>query len=162
MSAAFFLLAAQAGASLLQAHETSRAAVQQVGAGAYQARYAGLMERYQIQRQAQLDTRLRQDAFARAQGAQRAALGYAGVSGGRTAQLLEARSRTQYTQAQSEADISALLSTTASEYRERQQMSALRTGARQAIRQSQVDLLGSSLDVGLRGLEMYETGKAKK
>jgi hypothetical protein len=160
MSAAWFLLAAQAGRSLLQAQETSRAAAQEAGAGAFQARYQGLMERYQIQRQAEVDARTRQDQFAQAMGAQRAMMGQAGIMGGRTARLLEARNRTQYSRAQLEEDVSAQLSTSASEFREQQRISGLRRGARAAQQQAGIDLLGDFIGFGQKGLDIYEAQRA--
>lgn len=160
MSAAWFLSAAQAGGSILQARETSRAAARDAAAGAFQARYQGLMERYQIQRQAEVDARARQDQFAQAMGAQRAMMGYAGIGGGRTARLLEARGQTQYGRAQLEEDVSARLSTSASEFRERQQISGLRRGARAAQQQAGIDLLGDFIGFGQKGLDIYEARKA--
>jgi len=160
MTAAWFLFAAQAGGSLLQARETSRAAARDAAAGAFQARYQGLMERYQIQRQAEVDARTRQDQFAQAMGAQRAALGHAGVGGGRTARLLEARGRTQYGHAQLEADVSARLATRASEFQERQQISALRRGAKAAQRQAGFDLLGDFIGLGQQGMDIRTAQQA--
>lgn len=160
--APFFLTAAQAGTSLLQAHYESKAIGEQTAEGIFQSKYAGLMERFQLKRQAQLESRARQEAFAQTQGAQRAALYAAGVGGGRTARLLEARSRTQYSRAQSEADISARMGTQASRTKRQREQSALRMGARQAIQQSSLDLfgnlLGSAQQVG-QDYEAWEAGE---
>jgi hypothetical protein len=118
------------------------------------------MERYQIQRQAEVDARTRQDQFAQAMGAQRAMMGQAGIMGGRTARLLEARNRTQYSRAQLEEDVSARLSTSASEFREQQQISGLRRGAQAAQQQAGINLLTDFLGFGQQGLDIYEAGKA--
>lgn len=155
----WILLGAQAGLSLLQAQESSHAIRKSVREGAFQARYQSLMEQYQIRRAAEIDARERQERFTESLAAQRAALGFAGVSGGKTAQLLKARSRVEYERAQLEATVSAQLATSAAAFKEQQQISSLRLGSEQAMKQAGIDLFGSLLKTGSKAYDLYSAKK---
>jgi len=162
MSLGWVLLGAQLGGSLLSAKSASRAAAKEAAQGTFQARYQGLMERYQIQHAAELDALQRREQYAQAVGSQRAALGFAGVSGGRTAQLLSARDRVEYERAQEYADTSTRLAMSSSEFQEQQNISGFRRVAKRKQEQASLDLFGDVLSLGQKGYELYQAGKAAK
>ncbi len=165
MSTASFLLAgAQIGVSLFQAREQMAAAAQMAEMeGARQATIAGrtafggAMERFQIRTAAGYEESLRRQQFGQAIGAQRAASGAAGVIGGRTQQLIEARSQAAFTREQAMARYQRDMSIEASRYRETTALADARTAtqmafaqAGQAQRQAQLSFLGSAIGTGFQ------------
>jgi hypothetical protein len=160
VSAQWALFAAQAGVNLLSARSSGAAAGQAIGQQIGAARIEGTMERIQLERQARLDASLRTERFSQAMGSQRAALGAAGVSGGRTARMLETQSRLRYQRAQGEADFTTMMQTRASEFRQQQRVRGLRQAGRQAGRQAALDLLGSGLSMGQTGMDIYQAQQA--
>lgn len=142
MSAAWILFGAQQGVNLLGSLSslgTSRAAA---AAARGQAQTFGALERFQIARVGREDAVDRQNRLASALGSQRAALGAAGVSGGRTAQLLEARSLLNAQQDQTRANLRNLTATQASLVREQGAVRGASAVSSQAGLQFGADIFG--------------------
>jgi hypothetical protein len=160
VSAPWLLLAAEVGMDLFAARSQLKQAGRAAGFGIGMARLEGAMERMQLQRSARDDAAARVSNLRSVTGAQRAALGAAGVAGGRTARLLELDSQLQFRRAQDAADFQTRMATTASEFRERTTISSMRAQARQAGRQAQVDMFGSILRAGQQGRQILQTSAA--
>jgi hypothetical protein len=200
----WLLLAAQAGASLFQARASTQAAGQQALAqtqsayasaletitstgeqAAFQAgaaTFTGVLERFQIKEQAAYEGMMRHRALAQAMGAQRAASSAAGVIGGRTQQLLEARSQAAFTTEQMRARLVTELAFISSEQRQRTTVEGVRleaaTAARRAqveaasvasgakieaagaAKQAQVSMFGDMLKIGTKAVDLFQTTKA--
>ncbi len=139
----WLLASAQVGVSLLQARETMRTALQSAEMeGARQATiagratFSGSMERFQIRTAAGYEESLRRQQFGQAIGAQRAASGAAGVIGGRTQRLIEARSQAAFTREQAMARYQRDMSIEASRYRETTALEDARTATQMAFTQA--------------------------
>lgn len=120
------LTMAQIGTSLFAAKSATdamesnlRASIARAGTEAGRAAFAGPLERYQIRRSAEYTERLRSRDFAASVGAQRASSAAAGVVGGRTQRLIEARSQAEFTRQESMADTQTRFALAASRERER-------------------------------------------
>lgn len=170
----WIMLGAQVGGSLLQASASTRAAREQAqmagraaGVAAGQAVYAGSMERFQIRNQAQYDEMLRRRGFAQAIGSQRAASASAGIIGGRTQQLIEARSQAAFTRELAQARFTEDMAVSSSRFRQESAIQAARAGgasaamqAQQVSRQAQADLIGSFAKIGQQGYAIWDRGRA--
>lgn len=156
MSAAWVLLGAQVGVNILQFGMQRRAASARAGLASAQAEFSGTMERMQMRRRGEVDSRQRTERLAQTMGSQRAALGAAGVAGGRTARLLEMRSQVQRRFAQDVADENLRMGVDASRIRQRSGQSAIRAQARQARTQATLNLLGSAVDAGQQAYTLRE------
>jgi hypothetical protein len=156
----WLLLAAQAGASLFQARASTLAAGQQAAATAGAAAFSGVLERFQIKEQASYEDYLRSRALATSMGAQRAASSAAGVVGGRTQQLLEARSQAAFTYERARARMQTSLELTSSEMQQRARIEGARIEASSAARQAQTSMFGDMLQIGTKAVDLFQTSKA--
>lgn len=107
----WLLAAAQIGTSLLSAQSATKAMeanldanIERAGITAGRAAFAGPLERFQVRQVAESQGRARRDEFARSLGAQRASSAAAGIVGGRTQQLIEARSQAAFSRETALAD----------------------------------------------------------
>ena len=164
MSATFILAAASLGVSLLQARGQVQAAIQSAGLeGERQGLIMGRavfgesMNRFQISNAARDAERFRRQQLGQAVGAQRASMAAAGVIGGRTQQLLRAKSQVAFTREQARADSQERMQLAASRYRESAtiedaQMATRQafSGAQQNIRQANASFLGSVTQTGVQ------------
>ena len=139
----WLLAGAQLGVSLFQAREQMAAAsraAEMEGARqatiAGRAAFGGAMERFQIRTAAGYEESLRRQQFGQAIGAQRAASGAAGVIGGRTQQLIEARSQAAFTREQAMARYQREMSLEASRFRETTALEDARTATQMAFTQA--------------------------
>ena len=158
------LATAEVGISLMQARETMRTALQSAEMeGARQATiagratFSGSMERFQIRTAAGYEESLRRQQFGQAIGAQRAASGAAGVIGGRTQRLIEARSQGAFTREQAMSRYQREMSLEASRFRETTALTDARTATQMAFaqagqqqRQAQLSFLGSVAGAGFQ------------
>lgn len=164
MSLTFILGAASFGASLFQARTQVQSAVQSAGLeGERQglimgrATFSESMNRFQISNAARDAERFRRQQLGQAVGAQRASMAAAGVVGGRTQQLLQAKSQVAFTREQGRADSQERLQLAASRFRqttaiEDAQMATRQTfaGARQGIQQAGASFLGNVMQTGVQ------------
>ena len=156
MSAMMWLAIARVGVSLLGAGESLRAARAEaeqqryaVRAEAEQQRYAvryqGLTERAQIHSQARAQTQQLSREYQSTMAAQRAGLAHAGVQGGRTAQLMRAKSGADYYRARGRIAGERAAGIADSKFRERYADSVIKRGLAQQERQIGLNLLGSTI-----------------
>jgi len=171
MAFQWMLAAAQVGTSLLQARESAQAAesqmvadIQRQGITAGRAAFAGPLERYQIQRNAEFNSRLRQRDLAETVGSQRAAFASAGVVGGRTQRLSIARSQSEFRRERVQADFQTRTAISASEERERVARENARLGmtdagriAQAQTRQAGLNLTGNLLGIAQQNANLFET-----
>ncbi len=171
MAFEWMLAATQVGNSLLQARESTRAAreqmeatIQRQGITAGRAAFAGPLERFQIQRNAQFNSRLRQRDLAETIGSQRAAFASAGAIGGRTQRLSLARSQAEFNRERVQADFQTRMATLASRERERVAKEDARLGMSDAGRvaeaqgrQTQISLAGSLLNTAQDNADLLQT-----
>jgi len=171
MAFEWMLTAAQVGTSLLQARESRRAAqaqmeanIQRQGITAGRAAFAGPLERFQIQRNAQFDARLRQRDLAETIGSQSAAFASAGVIGGRTQRLSMARSQAEFSRERAQADFQTRTAIRASEERQRAAMQNARLGMSDAGRvaaaqgrQAGINLASNLLSIASDNRDLFET-----
>jgi hypothetical protein len=153
------LAGASIGVSLFQAREQTRAARQSAALeaarqGTIMSRvtFGGEMERMQIRTAAQASESFRRAQLGEALGAQRASMAAAGIIGGRTQQLLQARSQAAFTREQARESAQMRLQISASRYRESAAIQDAQTstqqvfaGARQEARQANASFLGNAL-----------------
>ena len=167
MSAMMWLAIARVGVSLLGAGESLRAARAEaeqqryaVRAEAeqqrYAARYQGLTERTQIRSQTRAQTQQLSREYQSTMAAQRAGLAHAGVQGGKTAQLMRAKSGAEYYRARGRIAGERAAGITDSKFRERVGIadskfrekfadSVIKRGLAQEKRQIGLNLLGSTI-----------------
>ena len=171
MAFQWMLAATQVGTSLLQARESTKAAeaqmvadIQRQGITAGRAAFAGPLERFQIQRNAEFQSRLRQRDLAETVGSQQAAFASAGVVGGRTRRLSIARSQAEFSRERAQADFQTRTALRASEERQRAAMENARLGMKDAGRvgraqgrQAGINLAGNLLEVGRQNANLFET-----
>lgn len=131
------LAAVGVGVSLLQASRQKSAARR----AARQTQVASAIERRQLQQQAEWAAEDRERYLAGVLGGQRAALGGAGVGGGRTGRLLAAQAQYAARVSGGRADYELHHRMQASRMGERTQVA----GFRDQIRQTDIDLFGSLL-----------------
>jgi hypothetical protein len=160
--AAWALFSAQTGVNLLAAHESAQRQGEIAGAQEAQAIVSGELERAQIRRQAQQSATDRQRALAEAIGSQRAAMGAAGVAGGRTARLMEAKSRLRAQEAQHREDLETQSRLAASQYGQRAASKRARERVSAAQTQSYLDFLGAGAKAGRQGMKLWEQQQAGK
>jgi hypothetical protein len=161
MSASWFLLAAQAGASIFQARESTLAAGRQAAAVAGAATFSGVLERYQIKERATYEDYMRTRGFATAMGAQRAASSAAGIIGGRTQQLMEARSQAAFTYERARARVQTSLELASSEAQQRARVQGARLESESAASQSRATMFGDFLKIGTKTVDLFQAGQAK-
>lgn len=154
------LFAAQQGVNLLAASSQVAAAGEAAGSAYRQSIIGGEMERLQLERQARQSAEDRQRALASALGSQRAAMGAAGVAGGRTARLLEARSRLRAQEAQQREDLATQTRLQASRYRQGAEERRINTQLRSRLQQSGLGLFGSLLGGAQQGMDLFDQSKA--
>jgi len=156
--------AASIGVSLFQARGQAQAATQSAGLeGTRQGLIMGRavfgesMNRFQISNAARDAEIFRRQQLGQAIGAQRASMAAAGVVGGRTQQLLRAKSQAAFTREQARAGTQQQLELEASRYRQSvaiqdAQMATQQafTGGQQQIRQAETSFLGSALQTGVQ------------
>lgn len=156
--------AASIGLSLFQAREQSSAAratavmeAERQGIIMGRIAFGESMNRMQITNAAQEAEGFRRRQLGAAVGAQRASMASAGIIGGRTQQLLQAKSQAAFTREQARADSQQRMQLAASRYRESAgiqdaQMATQQafTGARQQIRQAGASFLGSTMQTGVQ------------
>ena len=145
MSAMMWIAAARIGVSLLGAGESLRAARAEAEQQRYAARYQGLTERAQIHSQARAQTQQLSREYQSTMAAQRAGLAHAGVQGGRTAQLMRAKSGADYYRARGRIAGERAAGITDSKFRERFADSVIKRGLAQEKRQIGLNLLGSTI-----------------
>jgi hypothetical protein len=164
MSISLILGAAQIGMSLFAARQQAQAALQTAELEAQRqglvmgrAVFGGELERFQISNASRDAETFRRSQLGQAVGAQRASMAAAGIVGGRTQQLLRAKSQAAFTREQSRADSQERLQLTASRYRqsiaiEDAQMATRQafSGAQQAARQATASFLGGALQTGVQ------------
>lgn len=153
------LTAAQVGTSLLQYGASTSAAAENLKSQTFQSRFQGLMERYQLRQQAELEEEERARQLRSAIGSQRTATAASGVIGGRTARLLEAKSRARASRAREQAAVGQTMQQMASEHQERQRVSGFRQQAQQQTRQSGINLLSG---LAQAGSTYYQGQQAKR
>lgn len=162
MSASWFLLAAEAGMSLFQARSSMSAAGRAAGSEMAAATMSGEMERFQMQMRGREEARLRQGQLRETLATQQAAMSGRGIVGGRTAALVGATSRTAAMREQSYSDVQQRMGMTASQYRQQQSVAASQAGLRGETQSAMFGLAGSAIDIGRRGVRLWEAGQAKK
>lgn len=142
------LTVASFGMNILGAYQQRQAAERRADIQEYQAAVQYHQERSQIQRQARQRTEQLQQQYRQVRGAQQAAFGHAGIIGGRTRRLVEARLRGEKEMARGRTRAGRERGLRQAE--QRQEMAAL--GAQmqraEAGRQFGIDLLGAGLQVG--------------
>ncbi len=142
-----FLSLASAGLDILGGFSQARAAGRQAADETFQAVLSGNLERMQITRQAEEDARLRASELRSVLGSQQAAFGARGVAGGRTAQLIAARSRAAAMREQEMADFQTRMGLQSSEYRQTQTQRAALTAGRAGQLQGGLTVAGGGIDV---------------
>lgn len=160
----FVLAAASIGTSLFQARGQVQAAIQTAelegerqGLIMGRAVFGESMNRFQISNAARDAETFRRQQLGQAVGAQRASMAAAGIVGGRTQQLLRAKSQAAFTREQARADSQERLQLAASRYRqtaaiEDAQMATRQafSGAQQDIRQANASFLGRTMQTGVQ------------
>lgn len=174
MDPSWILVGAQIGTSLFGARaERSAARAQRTLAGAQhtlitaQTEISGQMERFQLRRRAEEEESIRRAQLAEALGSQRASMAGAGVVGGRTQRLIEARSQAMFTRDQAYADYQTRMGLAGSRFQERMTVAGarLQQGGAQAqyssaVQQSRANMWGGLLQAGKRAYNLWEDSRA--
>lgn len=129
MGVSLFQARGQMDAAL--ANATSEAERQSIIMG--RAAFSGELERFQISNAARQSEQFRRRQLAGAVGAQRASMAAAGVVGGRTQQLLRAKSQVAFTREQATAASQERLQLAASRYRQSAAIEDARMATQQAF-----------------------------
>lgn len=160
MSASGWLAAAKFGVDVLGAYSQYSSQMAEAEVGAIEAEMTGQMERYQIRRQAEVMARNRRKQFADYVGAQRVATATAGITGGRTARMIEAESQTGFSRQEELAEESQRFATRRSLAQERQRKRGARFAMQQARSQFGLDVLSSALGAAKSGVAASQSAAA--
>lgn len=169
----WLLAAAQIGTSLLSAQSATAAMednlaanIERAGITAGRAAFAGPLERYQVRRSAEYSERARNQDFASSIASQRAASAAAGVVGGRTQRLIQARSQAEFTRQEAMADSQTRFALAASREREKAAMENARMqmsdAGRTALAQGNqitTSFLGDMFNIASQNSDLFNGGE---
>ncbi len=156
------LFGAQVAGSLFQHAHATRAADRMVAEQRAAARYRGLTERADAKRMAKVQGRELTREFQETVAAQRASLAHAGVQGGRTAQLIRARSEADLSRGKARTRGDRAATVAASRHTEKTAKRSAMIQGSQMRAQAGVDLLGGigGLVPGMR--ELVDARRAQR
>lgn len=134
-----------------------------------QATVSGQMERFQLRRRAEEEEAARRGYLAEAIGSQRASMAGAGIVGGRTANLIEARSQALFTRDQAYADFQTRMGLAGSRHQEGMAIAGSHLGqagasvqASSQQAQSQANLWGGIISSGFRAYNLWQDAEAAR
>jgi len=156
------LFAGQVGLNLFQQRNQMRHQAEMAELQMEQQQQAGEFQRAQIRRAGEQDAADRQRAYRQTIGAQRAAMGQAGVVGGRSARVLRSESAVRRDRAQLRADQETSAQIQASHMQHAQQADVLARQLEQSADQALWDTVGMGLEAGQQAHGIHQQQQAQR
>ena len=156
------LFASQVGLDLFQQREQRHHQAEMAGLQLEQWQQAGEFNRAQIRRAGEQDAADRQRAYRQTIGAQRAAMGQAGVVGGRSARVLRSESAVRRDRAQLRSDQETSAQLQASHMQQTQQADVLARQLEHSADQALWDTVGTILNAGQQGHGIHQQQQAQQ